>query len=791
MGKVLLVITIGAMVLPSSAGVFGQTCEPTLLSVTDVFPASEPVRHVAVFGNTAIVATDNAIKVLDVSNPFSPVIQGELRNLDQFGLSITDIAMNENVAIYANRSNHLWLIDLSDPYAPREAGVIAPDFDFIHAVDVEGTTAYAVGNDLVGEGTLLHVLDISNPDAPSEVGLAVVGAMDAKSLAVIPLRPATLPHVLLPPRAYVGGKFHNNVTDFISMISFNISDNTNPQFLYQTQVSTTTPVDSLVNTIDIAAASTFAFPITRRDLYAIEADSGTARATTSFSQDLLAVEADEDYVFLSQGGVGLLIYDLANGTFPASFGLPCNTMLPSLAGVDIDLADCLLYVCGGAVNDLAILYVDRDGDGLCDSWEIHGIPYTDAQGVLRHFMLPDADPMHKNLYVEVDSMVGRGFKDDARRDVIKAFANAPNDLVDNPDDKQGITLYLLVDETDLTRRAYPNGWVEFDVDKAARFGTPTERNNPNWPNIKTAKKKAFRYCIFGESHGCTTSSGMAELPGNDFMVTLGSSCFFGFFCGGTVDRQAGTFMHKLGHTLDLGHGGGDDYPRKPNYYSVMNYTWQSPVWKYASYWRLDYSHVKLNSLNESFLDENAGIDSRDPDFAAIETPYGIGGEPPRFAWAKTNGTWVDWNGSGGDKPDPGTVAVDINYLFRRPQCNGPPIPSPSPGQNLEGHADWPNLHYALFGDSFADGVHGVTTEGTEMTLEMFEQLDAIPPPPGTCFADLDRDGQSGLADFSFFAGCMSGPEQPLASDCELANIDGDGDADLADFALFQATFGCP
>ena len=280
MGKVLLVITIGAMVLPSSAGVFGQTCEPltcepTLLSVTDVFPASEPVRHVAVFGNTAIVATDNAIKVLDVSNPFSPVIQGELRNLDLFGLSITDIAMNENVAIYANRSNHLWLIDLSDPNAPRAAGFIAPDFDFIHAVDVEGTTAYAVGNDLVGEGTLLHVLDISNPDAPSEVGLAVVGAMDAKSLAV------------LPPRAYVGGKFHNNATDFISIISFNISDNTNPQFLYQTQVSTTTPVDSFVNTIDIAATSTFTFPITRRDLYAIEADSGTARATTSFSQDLL------------------------------------------------------------------------------------------------------------------------------------------------------------------------------------------------------------------------------------------------------------------------------------------------------------------------------------------------------------------------------------------------------------------------------------------------------------------------------------------------------------------------
>ena len=82
-------------------------------------------------------------------------------------------------------------------------------------------------------------------------------------------------------------------------------------------------------------------------------------------------------------------------------------------------------------------------------------------------------------------------------------------------------------------------------------------------------------------------------------------------------------MHEFGHTLGLQHGGdqvdlgpdgvpnsGDEnvyrYNYKPNYHSVMNYTWQVPQTNYVG-WRLDYSTEQLPSLDENNLNEVAGI----------------------------------------------------------------------------------------------------------------------------------------------------------------------------------------
>src|SRR6185503_16540353 len=83
---------------------------------------------------------------------------------------------------------------------------------------------------------------------------------------------------------------------------------------------------------------------------------------------------------------------------------------------------------------------------------------------------------------------------------------------------------------------------------------------------------------------CT--SGLAKgIPGVNFFVSLGGIGTTGFGCWGahpvngfsvgTQAQQAGTLMHEYGHVLGLRHGGGDGVNNKPNYLSVMNYSWQA------------------------------------------------------------------------------------------------------------------------------------------------------------------------------------------------------------------------
>jgi hypothetical protein len=136
-------------------------------------------------------------------------------------------------------------------------------------------------------------------------------------------------------------------------------------------------------------------------------------------------------------------------------------------------------------------------------------------------------------------------------------------------------------------------------------------------NFNHAGDGRYYYSIWGHnfktSTGLTTSSGIAELPGQLSLVTLGS--FSGFT--GTFSNQVGTFIHELGHNLGQHHGGSDDANYTPNYLSVMNYLYQldglsiltvlgfsHTASGFDSY---GYSHGLLPSLNESSLDENFGI----------------------------------------------------------------------------------------------------------------------------------------------------------------------------------------
>ena len=79
----------------------------------------------------------------------------------------------------------------------------------------------------------------------------------------------------------------------------------------------------------------------------------------------------------------------------------------------------------------------------------------------------------------------------------------------------------------------------------------------------------FHYNIFGSQYDDGCSSGLAEILGNDFVVTLGCWTF-------TQGQQRGTFVHEFGHNLNLTHfgNGNNNGNNSVLHNSVMNYRYQ-------------------------------------------------------------------------------------------------------------------------------------------------------------------------------------------------------------------------
>jgi len=114
------------------------------------------------------------------------------------------------------------------------------------------------------------------------------------------------------------------------------------------------------------------------------------------------------------------------------------------------------------------------------------------------------------------------------------------------------------------------------------------------------------------SDNLRSGSGFSDIGGGDSLITLGQ---WGAD-GKTPATIAGTFMHELGHSLTLTHGG--VYPTsataalplvigpncKPNYQSVMNYLFQVDL--LGPKGGLDYSSQTLSSLDETYLPSSIG-----------------------------------------------------------------------------------------------------------------------------------------------------------------------------------------
>lgn len=328
---------------------------------------------------------------------------------------------------------------------------------------------------------------------------------------------------------------------------------------------------------------------------------------------------------------------------------------------------------------------DTDGDGLYDIWEINGVD-TDGDGVVDlHLEQMGADPNIPDIFVEVDWMVQPaehfGFIQ-TREEVSLAPSADAMWLVYQSFKDHGINLHIDAgpDSIDFvtgeswgtlsggTKIPYKE---DFDIDKLW---------NQYIDTYFTANRKAvFRHAMFVNTYNGGTSSGVAKLAGQ-YLIVANQKWVRDT---GNIG-VAGSFMHELGHTLSLHHGGFAFDPEripdaelndKPNYLSVMNYLFQTSGLIGSG--GVNYSEYTLPDLTESRLSEEDGIDPQ-----GLTSGTGLG---TKLVGSGTEivpiaGAGIDFNSDGAIQSRETVVGVDLNNNGRTTDT-------------LSGTNDWERIVY--------------------------------------------------------------------------------------------------
>ena len=417
---------------------------------------------------------------------------------------------------------------------------------------------------------------------------------------------------------------------------------------------------------------------------------------------------------------------------------------------------------------------DMDGDGLLDGWERLGFD-DNGDGVV-DVNLPafGANPAHKDLFVELDTMTGVPISRADLAEVKRAFALAPFDAgtsasrltggVDvptNPDGTSGINLWIdtgrvidpRVNEAgveqvgqcldnldndgdggiDATRADRDMDGVLDPRDASCGLGEPfvdivlesgviptppcadgldndgdgvQDASDPQcWigdnlgggndiaprlltgldsafytlkgANFSGLRRLLFRYSISGHDgleDGATTPNscldrldnggdGMADRADPDCTQAPGGQGEIGGNDFVELNHDGGTFLHELGHTLNLRHGGDENHNCKPNYVSAMNYDHQFGIQRVGGGTMFDFAPARLGGtahgpaavleLEETKLTEPKAINLLDSSNRTIYTDA-MGALRTADVSAPT-----DWDGDGMTATT-GAITADID-----------------------------------------------------------------------------------------------------------------------------------
>lgn len=386
------------------------------------------------------------------------------------------------------------------------------------------------------------------------------------------------------------------------------------------------------------------------------------------------------------------------GTASMTSGLPGKSLARPYPHDDTDNASDWIFVekatPGGPNGTGAAAGTDSDSDGLTDDYELNvshtdphnvdtdGDGFSDGQEILDNGVAGvslkalGADPKVRDIFMELDYMAQpAGITNNLYDSTSSAYSlrlrKAALDRVTAVFDAYvppagGFPIKIHFDAGHLFNSGGGISLANYDLGggneipferclSLGRDGAHTVANCADLYEIKqqnfdSARRYIFHYFIIGwsqQSNGSSGSSGLAELFGNDGIITIGSWGYNSGLETAVVNFQASTILHELGHNLGLQHGGDESRNYKPNYVSSMNYTYQlqgldldgngdifyrqftgspSPLQTHplrgnadidmnSTNFVLDYSHGTHLTLNEQSLNETIGWNNVAIDFS--------------------------------------------------------------------------------------------------------------------------------------------------------------------------------